>query len=175
MIHEAYLDGVQLGSTLNPVAYEASTRTFSVWSDQLNDVGLRTIEIKGYLELFPDNIETTVFRLDIVSVCDDPSLASLAPSRAPRPGVYAYTGRKPSASFELEPFLASPSICKVNYSCEMVDPKGVDLCKDGNFNRKTGDWTFDTENPVKYEPGLYTFTITGSLGSLGVNVADVTF
>ena len=57
----------------------------------------------------------------------------------------------------------------------MVAPKGVDLCKDGNFNRKTGDWTFDTENPVKYEPGLYTFTITGSLGSLGVNVADVTF
>lgn len=174
MIHEAYLDGVKLDSTMSPVAYNPSTRTFSVYSDQVSDVGQKSIQIKGYLELMPEAFEVTVFRLSIVSVCDEPSLASLAPSTAPEPDTYSYGGFKNPASFELEPFVASPDLCKVTYSCTMVDSE-ANLCKDGSFNKATGDWTFDKTDPVKYPPGVYTFKITGSLGSMGVNVAEVTF
>ena len=54
--YDATYEGLSLeGASLPPIAYDSSTREFSVFSEDISLVGLKTITVSGYYENFSTN------------------------------------------------------------------------------------------------------------------------
>lgn len=62
-----------------------------------------------------------------------------------------------------------PSVCSTElvFSCANTNgPTGFnDLCAAGNFDTSSGNFSFETIDKATYPPGIYTFVITGTVGS----------
>ena len=51
--YEVFFEGQSIDSASSPVSFDTSTRTFEIYSEDFNLVGLRTIEVKGFLRDYP--------------------------------------------------------------------------------------------------------------------------
>ena len=56
-------------SSVPPIAYDPSNRQFSVYSEDLNLLGLKTITVTGYYVLHSSNVWAISFDLEFVSPC----------------------------------------------------------------------------------------------------------
>ena len=102
----------------------------------------------------------------------DPCLnsASITATTQTNPADYAYTAASPLASFSLNPFIISPSFCMPTYSC-LVTVGTPDIClitgaTTATFNTATGNYQLNSTDMLTYVPGIYTFKITATVGSI---------
>ena len=131
-----------------------------------------TITITGEIGSIPTSLSTT-FELILLDPdpCSDPS--SFEATLQTHPIDYLYTDTSPSATFTLNPFTINPVECQdaITYSCSNIGPRS-DMCdveesdSVGSFNSDTGSYEFYSEDSQEFPPGTYTFTITGSIGSI---------
>ena len=56
-------------STLPPLAYDPSNRMFSVFANDINLAGTKTITVTGYFVLHSSNTFTITFELDMITPC----------------------------------------------------------------------------------------------------------
>ena len=84
---------------------------------------------------------------------------------------YLYTAQAPKMQFTLIPFIVEPPVCTFQYSCTLTSGSRTDLCSiddgstQGIFDPNTGNYEFYSIDMANYEPGSYTFEITGTVGS----------
>ena len=63
-IYEATYDGVSIHDTsLPPVSYDYNNRLFSVYSEDLNLIGLKTITVNGHYALHSSNTYQISFQI----------------------------------------------------------------------------------------------------------------
>ena len=91
--YEAFLDGDLLPFTFaEPMSYDENTRTFSVFTDDLDFVGTKVIEIKASLIDYPQITSTLPFEMSVKSPCDDLSQVTLTIPSQTNPNPYFYSG-----------------------------------------------------------------------------------
>jgi len=103
-------------------------------------------------------IENISFHIKFLSPCP---AAILTATPQTNPPDYSYAGSSSPAIYTLNPFVISPVLCSVVYSCEMTTVASFDLCNVGTFNAATGKLVISTEDFLTYPAGDYAFIITG--------------
>ena len=74
------------------------------------------------------------------------------------------------AQFTVDP---DATVCPITYSCAVAGPR-TDICSitDGDtvatFDSSTGNYEFTSIDMASYPAGVYTFTITGTVGAKSV-------
>ena len=65
------------------------------------------------------------------------------------------------------PFVVTPTLCPIVYSCAMTSGPRTDLCSvsPGTFTSSTGDYSFASYDVPNYPEGAYVFQITGTTGT----------
>ena len=163
--------GATTDLTSDPMTYDTTTRTFSLYSEDFNLLGMQPITVQAYFEM-PDyqsvNSGAPVqTEIEIKDPCIDPF--SLVVPGQPQPSDYYYTADSPALELATIAFVVEPSVCDVTYSCS-VSP-GLDICSvsdgfgtEGIFDSLTGRYSFVSTDIVMYPPGTYTMQITGTSG-----------
>ena len=101
--------------------------------------------------------------------CPDPDSVIAPAQNAVTP--YSYTGDSPKATFAATPFDVVPSICTVTYSCSILNGPFAGPCAFvsgttvATFDSSTGNFSFSSIDTANYSPGLYSFEITGTVGT----------
>ena len=110
--------------------------------------------------------------------CLDPELVAATPQTDPQ--IYDYTSQFPSAQFYLAPFdIEPPNVCTINFACQVISGDRLDLCSindgtsQGIFDPATGNYEFYSIDRINYKPGVYTFEITGTVGTKSATVQFV--
>ena len=58
---------------LTPIIYDPLTRQFSIFSDDLDEAGLRTITVTATLDSLPEITNFIIVEIDIITPCQDPA------------------------------------------------------------------------------------------------------
>ena len=153
------------------MTYDTTTRTFSLYSEDFNLLGMEPITVQAYFEK-PDyqsvNSGAPIqMEIEIKDPCIDPF--SLVVPGQPQPSDYYYTADSPALELATIAFVVEPSVCDVTYSCS-VSP-GLDICivsdgfgTEGTFDSQTGRYSFVSTDIVTYPPGTYSMQVTGTSG-----------
>jgi len=149
-------------TTLPPVAYDSSTNTFQIYSEDLSLIGTHTIKVSAKLTTYPVIIVASPLstQIKIIDPCIDPQTIS-APVQT-NPPSYGYDGT--TLTFTLSPYSVFPTVCKIVYSCAIAasSPR-TDLCNivmgstNASFNSNTGGYTFKSIDNIAFPEGAYTF------------------
>lgn len=166
-------DGSVIDTLTPDVQYDVTTRRFSVFSENEALLGKKPIVIESYLTKYPQTSITLTFNLNILSVCEDPSVFSVTPSAQTDPDFYFYRASSPVTFTFVEPVM-QPDFCFIpTFSCAMAasSPR-TDLCdvvdgdSVGKFDLTTLTYSFTSVDVVGFPEGVYTFEITTVFGSL---------
>ena len=99
------------------MSYDPSSRLFSVYSEDLTLVGLRTITVEGYYVLHQANSFTVTFQIEMVSPCKEPSvLALISPDDIPVTVQYYLSE---SDQYQVPEFLINYDFCQLEYAFEI--------------------------------------------------------
>ena len=128
--YSATFEGQALSEDTEPMSYNSAMRQFSIYSEDENLVGQRTITLSAHLNDYPGirsddpPISATI---EIIDECA--SLDSIISTEQADPETYYYSGNNPSLQFTLDPFTTSPPDCAtITYSCEVISGSRIDIC-----------------------------------------------
>ena len=181
-------DGEQIDQSVNPVdeplvdpvGYNAFTRTHTVYSENFSLIGQHTYTVSAFLTDYPSLTSPTPdpsATINFIDPCPNPE--SLLATQQVDPDDYDYTGQAPSVKFTLNAFVVEPPVCDFQYSCQVISGDRLDLCQisdgstQGVFDPISGNYEFFTEDMVNFKPGEYTFEITGTVGSQSTSATFV--
>ena len=165
----------------DPLAYNASTRTLTVLTDDTNLIGeTRVYEITAEFTSYPSTVSSSSSGSIIFSdPCDDPfTFAATAQNDV---GPYAYSG---DAVFTLTDFTIDPPLCDVTYACTGVARADGQAPADVACDSFTGGAAIGpagtltlTATPGEYtagdvRPGAYVVTITGTSEDVDGNAIE---
>ena len=169
---------------LTPIIYDPLTRQFSIFSDDLDEAGLRTITVTATLDSLPEITNFIIVEIDIITPCQDPASITITaqPQTNPLPYSFAYD----IPIFELVPPVIEPAYCfdSIVYECSLTDDSPrTDICDityDGDivvsqFDPATGNYFFQATDVDNYPPGFYTFEITARVSTAPTVTAVSTF
>ena len=148
--------------------YDASTRTFEIYSEDNALLGMRQIEVRGYFRDYPSiksdlpNLTTTI---EILDPC-------LKPASITDPGQISertYNYSKQGLNFKLNDLVVDPNICPVTYECVSIGDADSSITCDSNtvfkLDSASGQISVMTSDMARYKPGDYPVVIRGSAGS----------
>ena len=133
------------------MAYDTSSLTFDIYSENFALLGDRTFTVAAYLTNYPDTASSkpdASQTITIINPCLNPfSLTATAQSN---PADYYYSSTAyPKVQVTLTQYVVDPaaSVCPITYSCSVSGPRS-DICSisDGataaNFDPVTGNYDF---------------------------------
>ena len=180
LTYKASFNGSTISTTTKAskgMAYDTSSLTFDIYSENFALLGDRTFTVAAYLTNYPDTASSkpdASQTITIINPCLNPfSLTATAQSN---PADYYYSSTAyPKVQVTLTQYVVDPaaSVCPITYSCSVSGPRS-DICSisDGataaNFDPVTGNYDFESIDMANYPAGAYTFTITGTVGAKSV-------
>ena len=173
--------------------FDQSTNTFSIYSADLTHASVTPYTMKVSVK-YVSSVHTysvagtQTCDVLISSPCTSP-VSLTAPASQTNPADYhfkgAFAGAVDSVTFTLNQFTIDPSICSITYSCDSNTGPRTDLCSlqigtstVTSFDTTTGVYSLtstdydplQTGNPLGIQPGVYVFTITGTVGDKSASV-----
>ena len=125
-----------------------------------------TITIVGEIGTEMILSESAQFNLRVINPC-----ALIVPEQE-SPPEYFYTEAEPILEFTPEAIELDPPICPLTFECKIVAGPRLDLCEVdegtsvGGFDERTGQFTFQSSDAARFEPGLYVMEIKVKSGML---------
>ena len=125
-----------------------------------------TITIVGEIGTSIILSKSAQFNLRVINPC-----ALIVPEQE-SPPEYLYTGAEPILEFTPEAIELDPPICPLTFECKIVSGPRLDLCEVdegtsvGGFDERTGQFTFQSSDAARFEPGLYVMEIKVKSGML---------
>ena len=138
--------------------YDTLTRTFDIYSEDLELVGTRTFEVQAFFKDYPVTsfAPNLVETIEIFDPCDKPY--SMTDPGQNQSLEYSYTSG--DLKFNVKPFVVDPLVCYVSYECIS------DSCLTKAVRFKNGRFDFETFDMVEFPPGEIEFTIRATVGNL---------
>ena len=159
-----------LNPSVDPVGYDQATRTHTIYSEDTSLYGLQPYTVRAHLTNYPvTQSSDATATIEFKDPCPDPE--SVTAPILTDPADYYYTAQAPKLVFTNTAYTVEPPICVFTYSCTVTSGLRTDLCAiadgttHGVFDPITGNYEFYSIDMANYQPGQYTFEITGTVGT----------